>query len=53
MKILSIHYCNESNIAYIDNNNTVAAVAEERFTRKKNQSGWPEMSINWLFDTLI
>ncbi len=51
MKILSIHYCGESNIAYIDNNNIVAAVAEERFTRKKNQSGWPEMSINWLFNT--
>ena len=50
MKILSVHFSHDSNIAYVNNGTVLATVNEDRFTRKKKQTGWPNFAIKWLFE---
>ena len=47
MKILSLYTSLPSSVAIIDDNRLIAAVNEERFTRKKNDESFPINSINY------
>lgn len=51
MKILSIFWGLCSGAALYDDGKIVAAVSEERFTREKNDSSFPQNSINWIFES--
>ncbi|BCS91233.1 MAG: carbamoyltransferase [Candidatus Micrarchaeota archaeon] len=48
--ILGIHDCHDAGAALIDNGKIVAAVNEERFTKRKNDVGFPYNSIKYLVD---
>ena len=47
MNILGIHYGHTSGAALFVNNNLVASVSEERFTKNKNEMNFPINSINF------
>ena len=51
MKIISIFWGLCSGAAYCHDGKILAAISEERFTREKNDSRFPEQSIKWIFDT--
>ena len=46
-KVLSISYGHESNASLMINGKLISSVAEERFTKKKCQMGYPKNSINF------
>ncbi|MGC9149799.1 MAG: carbamoyltransferase C-terminal domain-containing protein [Candidatus Micrarchaeia archaeon] len=46
--ILGIHNCHDAGAAVVDSAKVIGAVNEERFTKKKNDVGFPKNSINWL-----
>jgi len=46
--ILGIHNCHDAGAALVENGKIVGAVNEERFTRRKNDVGFPKNSIKWL-----
>ena len=47
MAILSIHYGHDANITVIENGKCIFSIGEERLSRKKMDSSWPELSINY------
>lgn len=52
MKILGLScFYHESAAALIDNGKLVAAAAEERFTRKKHDSDFPQEAVNFCLET--
>jgi carbamoyltransferase len=50
MRILGIHDGHNGTACLYENGRIVAMVAEERFSRKKNQSGFPRLAVEWLFN---
>jgi carbamoyltransferase len=50
MRILGIHDGHNCTACLLDNGTIVAMVAEERFSRKKNQSGFPKLAVQWLIE---
>ena len=46
--ILGIHNCHDAGAALVESGKIVGAVNEERFTRRKNDVGFPKNSIKWL-----
>ena len=48
MIIIGIHDGHNSGASLFYDNKLICAVTEERFTRKKNEYGFPEKSINFL-----
>jgi len=46
--ILGIHNCHDAGAALVENGKIVGAVNEERFTKRKNDVGFPKNSIKWL-----
>ncbi len=49
MKILGVHYSHDSGAAIIEDGKILAAVNEERLTRKKLYWGFPELSLREVF----
>ncbi len=49
MNILALHEDSNANITFLANTEIVFSVAEERFTRKKHQGGFPRESLAYLF----
>ena len=43
-------FYHDSAAALIKNGNIIAAAQEERFTRKKHDSGYPEIAINFVLN---
>ena len=43
-------YYHDSAAALLKNGHVIAAVEEERFTRKKFDDGFPELAIKWCLD---
>lgn len=50
MKILGIHDGHNATACLYENGRIVAMVSEERFSRKKNQSGFPRLAVQWLMN---
>ena len=50
MRILGIHDGHNATACLYDSGRIVAMVSEERFSRKKNQSGFPRLAVQWLVD---
>ena len=50
MKILGIHDGHTASAVLIENDQILGMVSEERFTKKKNQGGFPFYSIKWLIN---
>ncbi|AEH06863.1 carbamoyltransferase C-terminal domain-containing protein [Methanothermococcus okinawensis] len=51
--ILGIHDGHNASACLIDNNNNIRyAISEERFTRKKNQRGFPKYSVNYILNEI-
>jgi carbamoyltransferase len=48
MRILGIHDGHNGTACLYDDGEIVAMVAEERFARNKNQSGFPKLAVEWL-----
>ena len=48
MYILGLHNDEDSGVCLLKNGNIIDVVNEERFTRKKLQSGFPIQSINYI-----
>jgi carbamoyltransferase len=48
MRILGIHDGHNATACLYEDGKIVGMVSEERFSRKKNQSGFPQLAINWL-----
>jgi carbamoyltransferase len=48
MRILGIHDGHNATACLYDEDSIVAMVSEERFTRRKNQSGFPTLAVRWL-----
>lgn len=48
MKILGIHDGHNCTACLYDDGKIVAMVSEERFSRRKNHSGFPRLAIEWL-----
>lgn len=48
MRILGIHDGHNATACFYENGKIVAMVSEERFSRKKNQSGFPKLAVQWL-----
>ncbi len=48
MRILGIHDGHTATACLFDDGRIVAMVSEERFSRKKNQSGFPKLAVEWL-----
>ena len=46
--ILGIHNCHDAGAALVEDGKIVGAVNEERFTKRKNDVGFPKNSIKWL-----
>lgn len=51
MRILSIHDGHTATATLMGNGKIAGMVSEERFTKKKNQGGFPYNSISWLLKT--
>ncbi|MGH3739888.1 MAG: carbamoyltransferase N-terminal domain-containing protein, partial [Micromonosporaceae bacterium] len=50
MRILGIHDGHNAAACLYDGGKIAAMVSEERFSRKKNQSGFPALAVQWLVD---
>lgn len=50
MKILGVHTGHCASACLFNEGKVVAEVAEERFTRTKNQSGYPAHAVEWLLE---
>ena len=50
MRILGIHDGHNGTACLYDDGRIVAMVSEERFSRKKNQSGFPTLAVRWLVE---
>ena len=50
MNILSIYFGLSASAAILKNNKLVAAVQEERFSRKKNDEAFPQNSIKFCLE---
>lgn len=50
MRILGIHDGHNATACLYDNGAIVAMVSEERFSRRKNQSGFPRLAVQWLME---
>ncbi|MGC9099620.1 MAG: carbamoyltransferase C-terminal domain-containing protein, partial [Candidatus Micrarchaeia archaeon] len=48
MAVLGIHDAHDAGAALVEKGNIIGAVNEERFTRRKNEVGFPANSINYL-----
>jgi carbamoyltransferase len=48
MRILGIHDGHNGTACLYDDGEIVAMIAEERFARNKNQSGFPKLAVEWL-----
>jgi carbamoyltransferase len=48
MNIIGIHYGHDSNVSYLKNGKCIFASSEERLTRVKFDSSWPEKSLNYV-----
>jgi len=51
VRILGIHDGHNATACLYDSGRIVAMASEERFSRKKNQSGFPRLAVQWLVDT--
>jgi carbamoyltransferase len=51
MRILGLHGGHNATACLYEDGQIVAMVSEERFTRKKNQSGFPFRAVAWLVNT--
>jgi carbamoyltransferase len=51
MRILGLHGGHNATACLYEDGRILAMVSEERFTRKKNQSGFPFRAVGWLADT--
>ena len=49
MNLLSIHDGHTATVCFMRNGQIISLVSEERFTNKKNQSGFPSLSLEWIF----
>ncbi len=52
MAILGIHDAHDAGAAIVEKGNVIGAVNEERFTRRKNDVGFPKNSISYLLKQL-
>jgi len=50
MKILAIHDGHNASCCYLEHGEIQDLALEERFTQKKNQSGYPHKSIEWVLN---
>ena len=50
MRILGIHDGHNATACLYDSGRIVAMASEERFSRNKNQSGFPRLAVQWLVD---
>jgi len=50
VKILGIHDGHNATACLYDSGRIVAMASEERFSRNKNQSGFPRLAVQWLVD---
>jgi carbamoyltransferase len=50
MRILGIHDGHNATAGLYDDGKLVAMASEERFSRRKNQSGFPALTVQWLLD---
>jgi carbamoyltransferase len=50
MKILGIHDGHNGTACLYDDGKIVAMVSQERFSRSKNQSGFPNLAVQWLVE---
>ena len=50
--ILGIHDGHNASACLIDGNGIKYAISEERFTRKKNQRGFPNYSVNYILNEI-
>jgi carbamoyltransferase len=50
MRILGIHDGHNGTACLYEDGKIVAMVSEERFSRKKNQSGFPKLAVQWLVE---
>jgi len=48
MSVLGVHDAHDAGAALVSNGNVVGAVNEERFTKKKNDVGFPSNAIKWM-----
>jgi len=48
MRFLGIHDGHNATVCLYDDGKIVAMVSEERFSRKKNHSGFPTLAVQWL-----
>ena len=47
-KVLAIHYGHNASVAYSENGVIIKILSEERFTRVKNQCGFPKSSVDFI-----
>jgi carbamoyltransferase len=50
VRILGIHDGHNATACLYDSGRILAIVSEERFSRRKNQSGFPTLAVRWLVD---
>ncbi len=48
MKILAIHYGHNATVAYSENGSIICILSEERLSRIKNATGFPEQALNYV-----
>ena len=50
MYILGIHVGHNSTASLLKEGKVIGCISEERFTRNKNERGFPKYSVKWLFE---
>ena len=49
-KFISIHYGHNATVAYSNNGEILSIISEERFSRIKNHTGFPEKALNFILN---
>ena len=53
LKFISIHYGHNATVAFSNNGEIISIVSEERFSRLKNHTGFPEKALNYTLNKYL